>query len=380
MVGRREAWKFDTPFVSTDYRRTSRNNRVLVGFVSLAGLAVFFFCLFLPDNSDSSALLQTHYVNYNSTYPLTKPRTEGKSTIYKIGVIADPDKSSRRDGKDTYYSEILYGHLTFNENDESAKISFESNPVSVKSGYSLSGRGMELSDLIVFDGNILTVDDRTGIVFKVVGKDIVPWNILSDGDGLSTKGFKGEWMTVKDKVLIVGGMGKEYTMPDGSIAHHNPEYIKQISHLGGVEHKSWKANYDAIRLAAGYPYPSYLLHESCNWSEYHQQWFFLPRRASKEPYDEVLDENRCGNILIRADDKFNDITVTTIGELNRSRGYSAFRFIPNTKDKFIIATKTEEDPNTKRMKSYITVFHVDGKIVLNDQLIGENKYEGIEFL
>lgn len=29
MVGRREAWKFDTPFVSTDYRRTSRNNRVL---------------------------------------------------------------------------------------------------------------------------------------------------------------------------------------------------------------------------------------------------------------------------------------------------------------------------------------------------------------
>ena len=44
----------------------------------------------------SSALLQTHFVNYNSTYPLTKPRNDGKSTIYKIGVIADPDKSSRR--------------------------------------------------------------------------------------------------------------------------------------------------------------------------------------------------------------------------------------------------------------------------------------------
>lgn len=38
--------------------------------------------------------------------------------------------------------------------------------------------------------------------------------------------------SLKDKNLIVGGMGKEYTMPDGSIAHHNPEYIKQISHLG----------------------------------------------------------------------------------------------------------------------------------------------------
>ena len=68
----------------------------------------------------------------------------------------------------------------------------------------------------------------------------------------------------------------------------------------------------------------------------------------------MLDENRCGNILIRADEDFKNIKITKVGELNTKRGFSAFRFIPNTGDNFIIATKTEENPNTKQMKSYVT--------------------------
>ena len=38
---------------------------------------------------------------------------------------------------------------------------------------------------------------RTGIVFKIIGNKLVPWQILADGDGLQSKGFKGEWMTIK---------------------------------------------------------------------------------------------------------------------------------------------------------------------------------------
>lgn len=30
------------------------------------------------------------------------------------------------------------------------------------------GRGMELSDLVVFNGNLYTPDDKTGIVFRLV--------------------------------------------------------------------------------------------------------------------------------------------------------------------------------------------------------------------
>ena len=32
------------------------------------------------------------------------------------------------------------------------------------------------------------------------------------------QGFKGEWMTVKDHFLYVGGFGKPWTTPSGQVA------------------------------------------------------------------------------------------------------------------------------------------------------------------
>ena len=61
---------------------------------------------------------------------------------------------------------------------------------------------------------------------------MVPWQILSDGDGLQEKGFKAEWMTVKDSHLYVGGLGKEWADSHGKIYHRNPEYVKKISFTG----------------------------------------------------------------------------------------------------------------------------------------------------
>ena len=63
-----------------------------------------------------------------------------------------------RDGGDSYYSQMVYGELTFNE--KKPKVTFDTEHVKLKSGYSLSGRGMELSDLTIFNGFLLTVDDR----------------------------------------------------------------------------------------------------------------------------------------------------------------------------------------------------------------------------
>jgi len=172
-------------------------------------------------------------LQYNLTYPLTTPQRNGASTTFKIAIISDPDKGSRYEGKDTYYSELLYGELTMGEQGPTSPIRFEAESVKLKSGYSLSGRGMELSDLTVFNGHLYTVDDRTGIVFEITPQHkMVPWQILSDGNGANEKGFKGEWMMVKGTTLYAGGMGKEYTSPDGSIAHHNPEFVKLISPSG----------------------------------------------------------------------------------------------------------------------------------------------------
>ena len=47
---------------------------------------------------------------------------------------------------------------------------------------------MELSELSVFNAKVYAVDDRTGIVYEILDSKVVPWVILSDGNGKETKG------------------------------------------------------------------------------------------------------------------------------------------------------------------------------------------------
>lgn len=52
---------------------------------------------------------------------------------------------------------------------------------------------MELSELRVFNGKLYTFDDRTGIVYQIVDNQrIIPWVLLTDGDGQSMKGERRE--------------------------------------------------------------------------------------------------------------------------------------------------------------------------------------------
>lgn len=48
----------------------------------------------------------------------------------------------------------------------------------------------------------------------------------------NAKGFKSEWATVKDELLYVGSMGKEWTTPAGAFMNNNPQYIKIITPKG----------------------------------------------------------------------------------------------------------------------------------------------------
>ena len=125
----------------------------------------------------------------------------------------------------------------------------------------MGGRGLELSELVTFDGRLLTVDDRTGIIYqlhfnaKTGSVRLSPWVILADGDGSESKGFKCEWATVKDEHLYVGGLGKEWTTPEGQLINFNPMFVKRISTKGEVEHIDWHDNYVKVRSAAGIEFP-----------------------------------------------------------------------------------------------------------------------------
>ena len=37
---------------------------------------------------------------------------------------------------------------------------------------------MELSELVVFNGGLYTVDDRTGVIYRIEGNKVIPWVIL----------------------------------------------------------------------------------------------------------------------------------------------------------------------------------------------------------
>jgi len=122
----------------------------------------------------------------------------------------------------------------------------------------------------------------------------------------------------------------------------------------------------------------YIIHESGVWSSIHQRWFFLPRRASRERYDDQADERRATNLLFTASEDFNTIDVRTVGPLKPTHGFSSFKFVPGTNHNVIVALKSEEDGDNKA--TYIMVFNIDGTVLYEETKIGDKKFEGIEFV
>lgn len=362
---------------------------VVLGFVVL----VFFYIK--PSSSSSKGSSSSYYENnylgdsdamsvsmqYNHTYPLSAPIISSGIINYKIAVIADMDTDSRtKSSEDEWKSYLKKGFLSYNSRQESINVNFDGeDSLELTSFYSNKGRGMELSELIIFNGKILTIDDRTGLVFEIVRDKMIPWVILSDGDGTSPKGFKAEWATVKDEHLFVGSMGKEWTSSTGEFLSYDPMYVKRVSITGEIQHINWTNQYKALRKATGIDFPGYILHESGMWSHELKKWMFLPRRCSTETYNDKLDEHKGCNLLIKADPDFRNIDVVKVGELKPTLGYSSFKFIPNTNDQVIVALKTEEVDG--KTATYITVFRIDGKILLPDQKISSTlKFEGLEFV
>ena len=333
-----------------------------------------------------SYFLNLDHPVYNSVYPLSETYKTSFKNEYKIALIADLDTDSKETLDKTnhrYISYILRGTLTIYSDYKRAHVEFDRRPKQIDSLYSYGDRGMELSELIVYNGRLYACDDRTGVVYELNDNKAIPWVVLIDGDGQSTnKGFKCEWMSVKDDLLYVGGLGKEWTTSTGELVNHNPQWIKIINHLGFIQHIDWTANYNKMRQVLGYSYPGYMIFESGVWNKNLNKWFFLPRRASKKSYDEKLDEKRATNILIKTDANFEAVVGKNIGDINLIRGYSSFKFVPNLKDPndhIVVALKTEEDSG--RISTYITVFNINGLILLKDQLVSDKyKYEGVEFV
>ncbi|CAD5229152.1 unnamed protein product [Bursaphelenchus okinawaensis] len=320
-----------------------------------------------------------HRYVYNESLLVRPQRLPSGDIKYNIVVVTDLDHLSKNGNH--WHSYLKRGFLVMDETATKASVHWSRPDVVLKSDMAAKGRAMELSDLVVFDGQLLSVDDRTGLIYKIMGDQIVPWVFLNDGPGNTTKAFKAEWMTVKDDYLYIGGLGKEWTTASGEYVNDYPMWVKRVSFNGEVVHLNWTHNYKMIRKSLGIGFPAYLIHESCQWSKVHQKWFFLPRRVSEEPYDENKDEFKGSNIVLMASENFANVKKLEIGDRgDGTRGFSAFQFVPNTNDDVIVALKSEEREG-RSVASYISVFRISDRTLLmtESRLEGAYKFEGLEF-
>uniref|UniRef100_A0A0N5B3C2 Apyrase n=1 Tax=Strongyloides papillosus TaxID=174720 RepID=A0A0N5B3C2_STREA len=330
----------------------------------------------VPDNEDIQILKP-----YNDTLPYTVVEKNGQIHVPFI-IISDQDRDAKihdKNHKTVYASTVEMGVLTVNKDFSSAnvRLSIKTQDLITKLNY--DSRGAEFSDLKWFNGHLITVDDKTGVIYKIEGKKLVVQGIMNDGLD-SDKLYKGEWLTVKDKKMYVGGYGKEFTNGNGTqVTNVDPFFIKVFDRNMGYETLNWTNNFINVRKSIGITFPAYIVNEAVQWSEVNKKWFFLPRKVSFNPYTDADAEIAGSNILITADENFEIFGKVTVGEKVPDQGFSAFQFVPKTNEKVIIALKSKETEK-EGVSSFIMVFHINGTVLYGPRKIpGKYKMEGIEF-
>ncbi|GMF32880.1 unnamed protein product [Phytophthora fragariaefolia] len=343
----------------------------------------------LPPAQDAAA--KHNFRQETTLAPPPKPDSFG------IVIVADLDKKSKDESskKPQFVSYIMHATLKVTPGSASAQQKRDSYAVTFgeetkfTTSMNEAGRGFELSELAWFNGKLLAFDDRTGIVFRLKNFESpsatkplqgIPEHIVMEGDGVAGKGQKHEWATVKDGKLYMGSVGKEFTDNSGNVISDGNLWVAVMDRAGDVRHEDWTAHFAAVRKALGCEWPGYVVHEAIEWSPVRRQWFILPRRISTEAYNDMEDEKRGSNKVVIASEDFSSIQVREVGNITPLRGFSSFKFVPRSDDSVIVAIKSVEVEDEQRQTSYITVFDVDGNVLMDEtEIPGAKKYEGVAF-
>lgn len=130
----------------------------------------------------------------NNKYPLTEPILNPDGSIkYRIAIISDLDRESISSTESyTWKSYFKRGYLTYNPQNNNVSIEWDSKILkdTITSHYSMNGRGLELSELVTYNGQLITIDDKTGLVYIISDNHLVlwPWVIVVGGNGRQTTG------------------------------------------------------------------------------------------------------------------------------------------------------------------------------------------------
>lgn len=126
-------------------------------------------------------------------YPLTSRTVLPDGFMYRIAIISDLDADSKVKGEYyTWHSYFKKGYLSYYPKNKTVGIEWDStnSTQTFSSHLSDNGRGLELSELVTYYCNLITFDDKTGMVYVVEDQNVSPWVFLAEGDGVHnvTKG------------------------------------------------------------------------------------------------------------------------------------------------------------------------------------------------
>lgn len=380
--------------------KTTSGGRLQFGLV---GLDVDTVDTDAPDNDGRGLAAHVYSANnrgngavcrkpYDARYPLSPFIDNPTETIFNFASVADLDaaSSSSRNGTQEWVTYVLKGKLKYNKLEKIYSIERNKDHEIAHGSFAFDDRGMELSELITYDNRILAVDDKSGILYEQTGEIFTPRLLLPNGDGTPVhtgRGFKGEWMAVKDEILYVGSVGKPH-IKNGQVVHTGNMWVKAIDCNGVITHHDWTKNYQNILNTLGYG-NGYIVHEAVVWSPTLAKWLLMPRLVSELPYDQNTEHLMGKNLLIFADETFTNIHFTEVGDVDPLLGCSTIKLIPNTGDRHILMVKTKEfechrdgvdTRATCQTESHVSVVDIDGHVLMPQEPLANYKIEGIEFV
>lgn len=254
---------------------------------------------------------------------------------------------------------------------------FTLSETNLESAFTYEGRGCELTELILISNSLYTFCDKTGIMFEIVNNQLSPVQIFTEGENSPTP-MKIEWVARKHSDLYLGSHG---TLSGGR------EIVAVLSLIDKfIKYENFEFHYEKMRQIARIRNGNgYIAFETAIFDNIRDEWLFIPRKISHQPFDAKPDESVGCTKMFRCSKDFCNIELISIGreedltELDKHTGYSSAKLIPGSPKSEIFAIKTTEKDG--KLRSYYQVFDRNGIIMKPLTLISDkHKFEGVEFL
>ncbi|EDR27896.1 Apyrase precursor, putative [Entamoeba dispar SAW760] len=354
-------------------------------FIGSAIVLTLFGTLLLADrltlfSTKPSYLKSVFLTNSDLVYPESMQgysTYNEKSSAFQLIYVTDNDKYNT-DGNN-FISKVHFGMISKVGN----KWSFTENiqkSFQINTQLNYGGRGNELSEVVQYFNNLYVFDDKTGVVAQLdlEYKKFYPWIIIADGNGNQTKGAKNEWATIVGDKLYIGSHGPNTYDSLGRVDRNNKYYIQKVNKEGSFEYEDWSNVYNSILDALSIEIPGYITNEAVVYSNLKKKWYFAPRKCSNKAYNKQEDEkmNSC-KYIIELDENLKNPRIIEDKQYDETHGFSSIKVLPFNEDILVYLKSYEVDNN---FKSFIGMISVNGEVVMEEQLLGSEKFEGLEII